>query len=68
MNNYSDDTAGIVRSFTKWDAHLQALEETLDALHEAYRHATTPPCAPTVVILDTEVQEEEAGDLEVPSY
>jgi thiamine pyrophosphate-dependent acetolactate synthase large subunit-like protein len=64
----ADDTAGIVRSFTKWDAHPHTLEETLDALHEAYRQAITPPCAPTVVILDTEVQKEEAGDLEVPAY
>jgi thiamine pyrophosphate-dependent acetolactate synthase large subunit-like protein len=64
----ADDTAGIVRSFTKWDAHPHTLEETLDALHEAYRQAVTPPCAPTVVILDTEVQKEEAGDLEVPAY
>jgi acetolactate synthase-1/2/3 large subunit len=64
----ADDAAGIVRPFTKWDAHPETLEETLDALHEAYRQAITPPCAPTVVILDTEVQKEEAGDLEIPAY
>jgi acetolactate synthase-1/2/3 large subunit len=57
-----------VRPYTKWDAHPETLEETLDALHEAYRQAITPPCAPVLVILDTEVQKEEAGDLEVPAY
>ena len=64
----ADDVAGIVRSFTKWDAHPTTLKETLPAIQEAYRQAITPPCAPTVVILDTEVQKEEAGDLEVPPY
>ena len=64
----ADDIAGIVRPFTKWDAHPETLEEALDAIQEAYRQAITPPCAPTVVILDTEVQKEEAGDLEVPAY
>ena len=64
----ADDVAGIVRSFTKWDAHPETLAETLPAIHEAYRQAITPPCAPTVVILDTEVQKEEAGDMEIPPY
>lgn len=64
----ADDVAGIVRPFTKWDAHPSTLEEALPAIHEAYRQAITPPCAPTVVILDTEVQKEEAGDLQVPAY
>jgi len=64
----ADDVAGVVRPFTKWDAHPENLEQALDAIHEAYRQAVTPPCAPTVVILDAEVQKEEAGDLEVPVY
>jgi len=64
----ADDVAGIVRSFTKWDAHPVTLAEALPAIQEAYRQAVTPPCAPTVVILDTEVQKEEAGDMQVPVY
>jgi len=64
----ADDVAGVVRSFTKWDAQPETLEEALHAIQEAYRQAITPPCAPTVVVLDTEVQKEEAGDLEVPVY
>ena len=64
----ADDVAGLTRAFTKWDAHPKSLEECLPAIHEAYRQAITPPCGPTVVILDTEVQKEEAGDMEVPVY
>jgi acetolactate synthase-1/2/3 large subunit len=64
----ADDIAGLVRPYTKWDAHPHTLEDTLTAIQEAYRQAITPPCAPTLVILDTEVQKEEAGDLEVPVY
>lgn len=64
----ADDVAGVVRSFTKWDAQPKTLKEALDDIHEAYRQAITPPCAPTVVVLDAEVQKEEAGDLEIPAY
>lgn len=64
----ADDVAGIVRPFTKWDAHPATLAEALPAIQEAYRQAITPPCAPTVVILDTEVQKEEAGDMQIPAY
>lgn len=64
----ADDMAGIVRAITKWDAHPATLPDALTALQEAYRQAITPPCGPTVVILDTELQKEEAGDLAVPAY
>jgi thiamine pyrophosphate-dependent acetolactate synthase large subunit-like protein len=64
----ADDVAGIVRAFTKWDAHPKTIEEALPAIQEAYRQAITPPCGPTVVILDSEVQKEEAGDLRIPAY
>ena len=64
----ADDIAGIVRPYTKWDAQPETLEETLDALQEAYRQAISPPNAPVMVILDAEIQKEEAGDLQVPVY
>ena len=64
----ADDVAGVVRSFTKWDVHPQSLDEALSAIQEAYRQAITPPCGPTVVILDSELQKEEAGNLAVPPY
>jgi len=64
----ADDIAGIVRSFTKWDAHPKTLAEALEAIQEAYRQAITPPCGPALVVLDTELQKEEAGDMLVPTY
>ncbi len=64
----ADDIAGIVRSFTKWDAHPKTLAEALAAIQEAYRQAITPPCGPALVVLDTELQKEEAGDMLVPTY
>lgn len=64
----ANDIAGIVRSFTKWDAHPQTLSESLDAIQECYRQAITPPCGPAVVVLDAELQKTEAGSLPVPAY
>ena len=64
----ADDIAGMVRSYTKWDATPETLEETLDALQEAYRQAMTPPMAPVVVVLDAEIQKQEAGDVQVPRF
>ena len=62
------DMAGMVRSFTKWDALPKTLPESLTALQEAYRQAITPPMGPTMVVLDIEHQKEEAGNLTVPKY
>ncbi len=62
------DMGGIVRSFTKWDALPKTLPESLTALQEAYRQAITPPMGPTLVVLDIELQKEEAGNLQVPKY
>ena len=64
----ADDIAGIVRSFTKWDSHPRTLAEALDAIQEGYRQAIMPPCGPALVVLDTELQKEEARYLQVPVY
>jgi acetolactate synthase I/II/III large subunit len=64
----ADDMASMVRGFTKWDAQPKTLPEALDALQEAYRQATTVPTGPVVVIVDTEIQKEPAGDLQVPAF
>lgn len=63
----ADDMASLVRSFTKWDAQPKTLEASFSALHEAYNRAMEPPCAPTLVVLDTELQKEEAPGLKAPS-
>lgn len=64
----ADDIAGIVRAITKWDTQPKTLEESLLAIQRAYREAMTPPRGPTVVVIDTELQKEEAGDLALPIY
>ncbi len=64
----ANDMAALVRSFTKWDAQPTTLEGSLEALQEAYAQAITPPTAPTLVVLDMELQKAEAGDLQVPKY
>jgi acetolactate synthase I/II/III large subunit len=64
----ANDMAGIVRSFTKWDAQPKTLPECVDALQEAYRQAITPPTGPVLVVIDTELQKRDAGDLTVPRY
>jgi thiamine pyrophosphate-dependent acetolactate synthase large subunit-like protein len=62
------DMAGMVRSYTKWDAQPKTLEESLTAIQRAYNEAITPPCAPTLVVLDIELQKEEAKAAKVPAY
>jgi thiamine pyrophosphate-dependent acetolactate synthase large subunit-like protein len=64
----ADDMAAMTRGFTKWDAQPKTLPEAIDALQEAYRQATTVPTGPVVVILDTEIQKEEAGSLQIPPF
>jgi acetolactate synthase I/II/III large subunit len=64
----ANDMGAIVRSFTKWDAQPTTLAGTLEALQEAYRQAITPPTGPTLVVIDTELQKQEAGTLSAPKY
>src|SRR5215831_14040422 len=61
------DMAGMVRSYTKWDAQPKTLEESLTALQRAYNEDITPPCGPTLVVLDIELQKEEAKTMKVPA-
>jgi acetolactate synthase-1/2/3 large subunit len=64
----ANDMAAICRSFTKWDAQPKTLEESLHAIQEAYRQAITPPTGPTLVVIDMELQKEEAGSMQIPAY
>jgi thiamine pyrophosphate-dependent acetolactate synthase large subunit-like protein len=64
----ANDMAGMVRSFTKWDAQPKTLAETLVALQRAYVEAITPPMGPTLVVIDIEHQKEEARDMKVPAH
>jgi thiamine pyrophosphate-dependent acetolactate synthase large subunit-like protein len=64
----ANDMAGLVRAFTKWDSQPWTLVNSLRDLQRAYHIAMTPPCGPTLVVLDTELQKEEAPDLVPPVY
>jgi acetolactate synthase I/II/III large subunit len=64
----ANDMAGMVRSFTKWDAQPKTLEESLTAIQRAYNEAITPPMGPTMVVLDSGLQKEEARDMKVPAH
>src|SRR5215470_12073871 len=62
------DIAGMVRSYTKWDAQPKTLDEALTAIHRAYNEAITPPMAPTLVVMDSDLQKEEAKTAKLPAY
>ena len=62
------DMAGMVRSYTKWDAEPKTLDEALVAIQRAYNEAITPPMAPTLVVLSSEIQKENAPNTKIPVY
>src|SRR3984893_11519504 len=62
------DMAGLVRSYTKWDGEPKTLDEALVAIQRAYNDAITPPTAPTLVVLSSEIQKENAPNARVPAY
>ena len=62
------DMAGMVRSFTKWDAQPKTLDEALLAINRAYNDAVTPPMAPTLVVMDSDLQKMNAPAAKLPVY
>jgi thiamine pyrophosphate-dependent acetolactate synthase large subunit-like protein len=62
------DMAGMVRSFTKWDAQPTTIEDALVAIQRAYNEAITPPMGPTMVVLDAPLQKAPSGNRRVPDY
>ena len=64
----ANDIAGITRAYTKWDSQPTTLQEALKDIQTAFNEAITPPMGPTVVVLDTDIQKEEAGQLKIPKY
>ncbi len=62
------DMAGIVRSYTKWDAEPKSIDEALVAIQRAYNEAITPPMGPTLVVMNTDIQKENAPNAKVPAY
>ena len=64
----ANDIAGLTRAFTKWDSQPESLESALSDIQRAFNEAITPPMGPTVVVVDTHIQKEEAGNLVIPNY
>ena len=64
----ANDIAGLTRAFTKWDSQPESLESALSDIQRAFNEAITPPMGPTIVVLDTHIQKEEAGNLVIPNY
>jgi acetolactate synthase I/II/III large subunit len=62
------DMAGMVRSFTKWDAEPKTVEDALVAIQRAYNEAITPPMGPTLVVLSSEIQKENSPNVRIPAY
>ena len=62
------DMAGMVRSYTKWDAEPKTLVESLAAIQRAYNEAITPPLGPALVVVSSEIQKENAPSAKVPAY
>ncbi len=62
------DMAGMVRSFTKWDAQPETVEDAVVALQRAYNEAITPPMGPTLVVLSSEIQKVNSPNVQIPTY
>ena len=62
------DMAGMVRSYTKWDAEPKTIDEALVAIQRAYNEAITPPMGPTLVVMGSEVQKDNAPNAKIPAY
>lgn len=59
--------SGLIRDFVKWSDDPFTAQSTIDSIVRAHRTALTEPQGPVYVTLDSALQEELAGDLEVPT-
>ena len=53
------DGPALVRDFTKWDDTPLSLSHFAESATRAYKFGMTPPCGPTVLAVDQELQEGE---------
>ena len=53
----AQDAAAMVRDYTKWDDEPASLIHFAESAVRAYRISMTPPMAPVVLVLDSELQE-----------
>src|SRR5258708_26197062 len=55
------DMAGMVGSYTKWDAQPKTLDETLRAIQRAYNQTVTGPMAPTPVGVRSQIPKDKSA-------
>ena len=55
----TQDTAAIIRNYTKWDDQPGSVEAASESLLRANQYARTAPYGPTFVVLDVVIQEQE---------
>jgi len=55
------DAAAMVRDFSKWDDAPMSLQHFAESAVRAYKIAVTPPMAPVVLVLNSEMQERPLG-------
>jgi acetolactate synthase-1/2/3 large subunit len=53
----AQDMGALVRDFMKWDDETTTLERFADAAMRAYAIGRTPPMGPTLLVVDSELQE-----------
>lgn len=62
------DMAAMVRGYTKWDNEPKTIDDALVAIQRAYNEAITPPMGPTMVVIDSDLQKENAPNAKIPAY
>jgi acetolactate synthase-1/2/3 large subunit len=62
----AQDNAALVRDFTKWDDQPVSLDGFSDSMVRAYELATTPPCAPTLIVAASGIAESPISDTPRP--
>jgi benzoylformate decarboxylase/acetolactate synthase-1/2/3 large subunit len=58
----------VVRDYTKWDDQPASVASVPESIMRGYRIATAAPQGPVYIALDAGLQEEEAGDVELPNF
>jgi thiamine pyrophosphate-dependent acetolactate synthase large subunit-like protein len=58
----AQDINALVRDFTKWDDTPVSAQHFAQSFVRAYKIATTPPCAPVALSLDSQMQQEPIRD------
>lgn len=66
-NHAAQDPAAMVRDFTRFDDQPASLQQFAESTVRAYKLAVTPPMAPVVVTIDSDLQENRIHNAELLS-